>query len=318
MLSCVMRLACALLFLSAGSWSAHGVQALDMETTSPTAAKADASGIVTEWDIDFLEPGRAEKLDLYLPADRPKDVRSPAVVIIHGGGWVGGDKRGVRERVTGTALAEAGYVCASVEYMKEAGKRWPTNLYDCKNAVRWLRKNADRLQVDSDRIGVIGGSAGGHLALTVAYTPGVERLEPPAPYPGISSEVHACVNMYGITNLVTRKARQKDGGFGEAVTSGTALFPFAREENPELWKLASPVNHISPKSPPTLIIHGTADSTVNHDQATELAAKLAEHGVLHELLSLPGAPHAFALNDKRLPTDLRPDVVAFFDKHLKR
>ena len=129
-------------------------------------------GVVIERDVTYLAPGRKEKLDLYLPASRPKATRSPAVVIIHGGGWSGGDKASGREFNIGTTLAKAGYVCASVEYFKGAAGRWPTNLYDCKNAVRFLRAHADRYQVDVDHVGVIGGSAGGHLALMVAYTTG--------------------------------------------------------------------------------------------------------------------------------------------------
>ena len=91
------------------------------------------------------------------------------MLIIHGGGWVGGDKGVSREFKIGTTLAKAGYVCASVNYTLERGN-WPQNLFDCKNAVRYLRKNSDNYQVDAKHIGVVGGSAGGHLALMVAYT----------------------------------------------------------------------------------------------------------------------------------------------------
>lgn len=273
--------------------------------------------VILERDVAYLSPGRAEKLDLYMPRRREAGTRSPAVVIIHGGGWVGGDKGARREIVTGTALAQAGYVAVSVEYMKEPGKRWPTNLHDCKNAVRWLRVNAERLQVDPERIGVIGGSAGGHLALMVAYTAGIPELEPESPYPGVSSAVKACVNMYGITNLLTRQKTDKDGTPNGGVTTTSALLTVSRTENPDLWRLASPVFHVSPKCPPTMTIHGTADTTVDRDQASELDARLREHGVPHELVMIPGGKHAFPLNDKRLPEDLRPAVIRFFDRYLR-
>jgi acetyl esterase/lipase len=279
---------------------------------------APPPGVLIEPDLAYLPPGRPEKLDLYLPAGRAKSVRSPAVVIIHGGGWTGGDKAAAREFNLGSTLALAGYVCASVEYYKGPG-RWPTNLWDCKNAVRFLRRNADRYQVDPNHLGVIGGSAGGHLALMVAYTPGVPELTPQSPYPGVSDQVQACVDMYGITDLLTRRATRPDGtpdgGLREA-----GLFPGKRDDQPAKWKLASPVYHVAKSSPPTLILHGMADTTVDRDQALELDRTLTDHGVEHQLLLIPGIGHTFDLqhwNRKPLPQDLRPVVTSFFDQHLK-
>jgi len=289
------------------------------KTTRPAVLPPAPEGTVIEREVAYLPAGRKEKLDLYLPADRSKSVRSPAVVIIHGGGWSGGDKASGREFNLGTTLAKAGYVCASVEYLKEGSGRWPTNLHDCKNAVRFLRANADRYQVDAAHIGVIGGSAGGHLALMVAYTPEVKELTPAAPYPGVSDRVQACVDMYGVTDLVTRQATEPDGTpNGKLREAG--LFPDKRGESPAKWKLASPVSHISKASPPTLILHGLVDTTVDREQSQELDRKLGEQGVEHRLILLPGVGHTFDLEQwqrKPLPQDLRPVVVGFFDQHLK-
>ena len=274
-----------------------------------------------EQNVSYLEPGREEKLDIYLPANRPKDARSPGIVIIHGGGWAGGDKAASREFNIGTNLAKAGYVCASVNYMLDAGKRWPTNLQDCKNAVRFLRKYAERYQVDSDNIGVIGGSAGGHLALMVAYTAGVPELEPSAPYPGVSSAVKAVVDMYGIANLATRRKTDADGNPIGAFWRSSNMISGSPEENPAAWRLASPIFHIKKDSPPTLILHGTKDTTVDRAQSVELAAKLKQHGVEHRLILIEGIGHTFDLQTwgrKPLPYDLRPTVIGFFDKYLKR
>lgn len=269
-------------------------------------------------DLTYLEPERPEKLDLYLPVNRVPGERSPAIVIIHGGGWAGGDKAARRELVSGIAFAQAGYVAISVEYEKREGKRWPTNLQDCKNGVRWLRANAEKLQIDSKRIGVIGGSAGGHLALMVAYTSGIEELEPDAPYPGVSSAVAACVNLYGITNLATRQRTAKDGKPTGKLYTTTTLFTETRKEAPEKYKLASPVHHITKDSPPTLTIHGSADRVVDRQQATEINDALRREGVLGELISIPKGIHAFALDDRRLPEDMRPAVISFFDQHLTK
>jgi acetyl esterase/lipase len=276
-------------------------------------------GVRTERDVTFLEPERAEKLDLYIPADRQFGVLSPAVVIIHGGGWTGGNKAQVREFRIGTTLAKAGYVCASVEYKKEGVDRWPTNLKDSKNAVRFLRANSAKYQVDADNIGVLGGSAGGHLALMVAYTSGVKELSPEAPYPGVRDDVKAVVDLYGVTDLTTRQATEPDGTpNGKLREAG--LFPEKRGENEAKWKLASPVNHISKSSPATLILHGTADTTVDREQSMQLAKALGAAGVEHELKLLPGVGHTFDLEEwqkKPLPQDLRPLVIGFLDRHLK-
>jgi len=276
-------------------------------------------GVTILPNLPFLESGREELLDLYLPANRTPDTESPGVVIIHGGGWRGGDKSAAREFNIGTTLAKAGYVCASVEYLKDSPDLWPKNLLDCKNGVRFLRANAALYQVDPDHIGVIGGSAGGHLALMVAYTHGVKGFTPRSPYPGVSDHVQACVNMYGIADLLSRQSTQPDGTPTGQLRNST-LFSDAREENPDLWKSASPVSYISPATPPTLILHGMIDTTVDRDQSISLARKLKESGVEHELILLAGVGHTFDLQTwakKPLPQDLRPVVTGFFDRHLK-
>jgi acetyl esterase/lipase len=288
--------------------------------TTRTAFPPAPPGVEIRRDVSYLPPERSEKLDLYLPADRETTVRSPAVVIIHGGGWVGGDKSAAREFNIGTTLAGAGYVCASVNYVLDESKRWPGNLLDCKNAVRFLRTHADRYRIDPARIGVIGGSAGGHLALMVAYTSDVPELEPSAPYPGVSSGVRAVVNMYGITNLLTRRKTEADGTPVGPPARSSALVKGASDENPGAWRLASPVYHVSAAVPPTLILHGTADTTVDRDQAVELADALRKHGVEHRLILIDGIGHTFDLQTwrrKPLPMDLRPVVIGFFDKHLR-
>ena len=278
-------------------------------------------GVTIQQDVSYLAPGRTEKLDLYLPASRPKNVRSPAVVMIHGGGWTGGDKAEGRSFNICTTLAKAGYVCISINYILERGKCWPADLYDCKNAVRWLRVNAEKYQVDADHIGVLGGSAGGHLALMVAYTNRVPRLEPASPYPGVSDKVSCVVNMYGITNLLIRQKTDAQGVPTGQVLTSEALMTKPLSEDREAYSFASPVHHISKNSPPTLILHGLIDSTVDYEQAKELARKLEARGVEHQLALLEGVGHTFDLQGwqhKPLPQDVRSMVVGFFDKHLKR
>ena len=131
-----------------------------------TVLAADPADFRIERNVAYLLEGRAEKADLYLPLEIPKGRRVPAVVIIHGGGFTGGKRDAARELNIGGTLARNGYIGMSIDYVLAApGKpTWPQNLHDCKTAVRWLRANAERLQIDPEHIGVIGGSAGGTLA----------------------------------------------------------------------------------------------------------------------------------------------------------
>jgi acetyl esterase/lipase len=259
-----------------------------------------AAEVRTEHDVDYLGGGRREKADLYLPASPKPGQKFPAVLIIHGGGWSGGDKRATREINIGTTLAQNGYVGMSINYALATSSNttptWPQNLYDCKNAVRWLRQNAGHLQIDPERIGVIGGSAGGHLAAMVALT-GPE-LDPPGTG---SCRVQCAVDLYGPVLWF----EQRD----------ISMFRKTRAEAPELYKQADPRTHADKNDPPILILHGTADKTVAVADSEALAVALKAAGVEHQLEIIPDAPHTFHLQPKQ--RDLRPLVLGFFDKHLK-
>lgn len=176
---------------------------LGLLTPSPIVKAAETIRI--ERDVAYLAPNRHEKGDLYLPSTAADGQRFPAVVIIHGGGWSYGDKGAAREINIGTTLAGHGYVGFSINYVLAAKNRpvWPRNLDDCKTAVRWLRKNADRLHIDPRHIGAIGGSAGGHLAAMLAVTDARAGLDPPAPYGEFSCRVQAAVDLYGPVDLTT-------------------------------------------------------------------------------------------------------------------
>jgi acetyl esterase/lipase len=118
-------------------WAALVTSDATGQTTRPAKTKKPVlppapAGVLIEQDLEYLDPGRAERLDLYRPAERSSDGKLfGGIVIIHGGGWAGGDKAAEREFNIGTTLAKAGYVCVSVNYMMDEGKRWPTNLLDC-------------------------------------------------------------------------------------------------------------------------------------------------------------------------------------------
>ena len=269
-------------------------------------APAALEDVRIEKDVDYLGADRQEKADLYLPADVPKGGRCPGVVIIHGGGWSGGDKGAGREINIGTTLAQHGYVCMSINYVlaskDNTAVTWPQNLHDCKTAVRWLRKNAARLQLNPDHIGAIGGSAGGHLTAMLAVTEAKDGLDPKGPYGEFSCRIQAAVDLYGPADLLS--------------WHDISMFRKKRADAPELYRAASPAIYADKNDPPILILHGTADKTVDVQQSKDFAAVLAKAGTPHELVIVEDAPHSFHLQPKQ--QDLRPLVLGFFDKYLKR
>lgn len=288
---------CCLIILSCWTHELRASQAL-------AAEEKGTDKVVIQKNVSYLPEGRTEKADLYLPPNRSADVRSPAVVIIHGGGWTGGKRDAAREINIGTTIAAHGYVGMSIDYLlaTEEKSSWPQNIHDCKTAVRWLRANAVRLQIDADHIGVIGGSAGGHLTSLLALTGPADGLDPKEPYGEHSCRVQCAIPMYGA---------------GEVRDSSSAklMLGKSRDVAPELYKLASPITHVDAQDPPFLILHGTADKTVPVEQSEILADALQRAGVQHQLILVKDAPHTFHLQPKQ--QDLRPLVLEFLDKHLK-
>lgn len=288
---------------------AHLFVAFAVLCRAATAAAQAPDGVapdevVIERGVSYLPEGRAEKADLYLPKNRDAAVRSPAVVIIHGGGWTGGKRDAGRELNIGTTLAANGYVALSIDYLLATPEQpaWPTNIHDCKTAVRWLRANADRLQIDAAHIGAIGGSAGGHLTALLATSGNVRELDPPGSYADLSCAIQCAVPMYGAAEV-------------RDTPNAKVMLGKTKAEAPELYRLASPIALADPKDPPCLILHGTGDTTVPVEQSEILARALKQAGVEHELVIVEGAPHSFHLQPKQ--RDLRPLVLGFFDKHLK-
>jgi acetyl esterase/lipase len=273
--------------------------------------------------VSYLGAGRTEKLDVYLPAKPAPGVRSPAFVCIHGGGWMNLSKSEGRSVEICTTLAKAGYVTVSIDYRMGPGA-WPTNLFDCKNAVRFLRAHAADYRLDPERIAVGGGSAGGHLAQLVGFTSGNLDLEPvgaATPYPGVSDTVRAVVDLYGPSSVwITEKthANQPPAERQAKLAERLAVFG-AADATANVLRVASPITHITNDSPPVLILHGLNDPNVELDQSRDLAAAQKSHGVAHELIFVEGAGHSFDLetwNKQPLSRDLRPVVLAFLAKHL--
>ncbi len=235
-------------------------------------------------DIEYGRVGeRALQADLYLP--KPLDKRVPGLIFIHGGGWKGGKRADYR--VYTIDFAKRGYVVATITYRLAQEAKFPAALEDVKCAVRWMRSHADELHVDPQRIAVLGGSAGGHLALMVGYTSDKSEWEGQGGHAGVSSAVQAVVDLYGPTDL--------DTPLGQASDLVSNFLGKSYAEAPELYRAASPVTHLDAKDPPTFILHGTIDSIVPVEQSDLLAEKLRSLSVPYWYDRLTGWPHTMDL-----------------------
>jgi acetyl esterase/lipase len=285
----------------------------------PAVGRADEKPAVkVEKGIVYGKSGGVElKLDLARPAEGKGPF--PAVVCIHGGAWQGGSRVGHRSTIK--HLAEHGYVAVSVSYRLAPKHRWPAQVNDVKCAVRYLRARAKELKVDPRKIGALGDSAGGHLALLLGFMDTRDGLEGDGGHSRQSSKVQAVVNYYGPTDLRTWKpteegeklfrlwSKGKQGGDDllKAVC-GTA------DRKAKVIAQLSPVIYIDAKDAPVLTFHGTKDPLVPFSQAKELHAALRKAGVKEKLEVLEGRGHGWGGKDKERTNKL---TVEFFDRHLK-
>lgn len=261
--------------------------------------------VIVEKGIEYGKGGDvALKLDLYSPKNREKAL--PGVIFIHGGAWRGGSREMYHYYCT--KFAEHGYVAATISYRLSGVAKFPAAVEDAKCAVRWLRANAEKYGVDPDRIGVAGGSAGGHLSMMVGYAPDMPDLEGKGGNADTSSRVQAVVNLYGPTDLTTDFARTK--GVVIDFLDGKTF-----DDAPELYRLASPITHVTEDDPPTLILHGSIDATVPIDQAVLLVDKLKETGVTFNYDRLEGWPHAMDI-EENVNRYCLAKMLQFFGEHL--
>lgn len=267
------------------------------------------ANVEAHWDIPYAgtdEP--RQRLDLLLPRER--EGKLPVIVAIHGGGWIGGDKRGVIGRIA-PLVATGKYAGVSVGYRLSIQASWPAQIHDCKAAIRWLRANADRYGLDPERIGVIGWSAGGHLAAMLGTTGDTAELDGElGEFRGQPTRVQSVVDVFGPSDL--RIIREEAGdGPGRPGVLVERLLGGPPAERQELARSASPIVFVSKEDPPFLIIHGTDDNVVPYRQSVRLRDRLREVGVPVALITVEGAGHGNFRNPK-----IDELICQFFATHL--
>lgn len=247
--------------------------------------------------------GQKLLLDVYQPSDQTASSR-PAIMLIHGGGWTSFDKSTMRGM--GQFLARHGFVAFSVDYrlFHEAENRWPAQLDDVQRSVRWVRANSSKYNLNPDRIGAFGHSAGAQLAALL----GMEdtRNNTDLVLAKYSSRVQAVVDVSGPSDFIANHDPDGDAFLAN-------FFGGDESNHAEVWRDASPVFHASKDTAPFLIVHGTQDMNVPIAQSQELFETLQHNGVPVTFVKVDDA-HTFQTPEARKRLAL--ESLAFFKRYL--
>ncbi len=244
--------------------------------------------------------GRELRCDVYTPAGA---ANTPAVLVLYGGGWRMGDRGRVREACL--SLARRGFVAVAGEYRLTPESPWPAQIHDVKAAIRWMRANARALHIDAARIAAQGHSAGAHLALLAAGTPGLPEFEGEGGNPGVATDLAAVVGIY--PPVVFQAGSERISG---SVPANALLGKAATEA---LARAASPITYASEAFPPAFLLHGTTDKVVPPSATLRMYEALIAAGARVEMHMYSELPHGFA----RLPS-MQDQVQAEIADFLRR
>jgi len=256
-------------------------------------------------DLEYVPGGHErQKLDLYLPAGATEPL--PVIVWIHGGAWRAGSKQNCPAR----RFCARGYAVASINYRLSQHATFPAQLEDCKAAIRYLRANAAKYNLDPGRFGVWGSSAGGHLAAMVGTTGRVEEFEK-GPNLDYASTVQAACDFFGPTDFTTMSSFPSRMDHDSPESPESKLIGGPIQQNKDKCRRASPITYIDKNDPPFLIVHGDKDPVVPHNQSQIFYEALRKAKVRAKFHTVEGAGHGFK--------DPKVDrmVERFFDRHLK-
>ena len=287
--------------------------ALKLRGVTVSRATAETAGggldIDVQRDVVYAVNGdRKMTADVFLPRGDSKGLR-PAVLVVHGGGWLKGDKSKFHHLAA--ALARRGFVAVSVGYRLGGEAKFPAAVHDCNAATRWLRSSAERYRVDPKRIGAVGGSAGGHLVGLMAAAPHVAALQGNGGHAGVSSRLQAAVVLAGPMQLTTGPVARKSREQPES-SNANKWFGKTLDQAPALYKLAAPFTHFSPKTPPMLFMRGQYDDPPANTQGR---ARLAGHNVSTRATVYFRGRHG-CWNQHPWFDVMADDIDAFLSRHL--
>ncbi|MEL7037654.1 MAG: alpha/beta hydrolase [Cyanobacteria bacterium J06592_8] len=255
----------------------------------------------THLDINYLTiNGHSLKLDIY---QRKTSQPHPTLIFIHGGGWIGGERRlQVRKLIP---YLEMGLSVVNIEYRLAEIALAPAAVADCLCALCWVIRHAEKYNFDTDKIILAGESAGGHLALTTGMIPASTEWD--LPCTGDEElKVAAIINWYGITDV-------RDLIVGNNIREYAVMWLGNQPNKLEIAEKVSPLNYIQPNLPPILTIHGDADTVVPYSHAVRLHQALDDARVENQLLTLPNAGHGqFNVSEERR---INQTIRAFLEQY---
>ena len=270
-------------------------------------SKITKDSLDAKLDVTYAKyGGRTLEMDIYRP--RKAWGALPAIVCIHGGGWAKGNR--TNHRNVAQALAERGFVTATISYRLSGEAPFPAAIQDCKAAVRFLRANAKTYGIDAAKIGAIGHSAGGHLTALLATSGGVQALEGDGGYADFSSAIQAAVPMGAQTDLLSQRTRE----ISAAEDRGQIWRQFLRgslEDSPEVYRLASPLVHLDKNDPLCCFITGENDDAST--QANKFRNQMSRLNIPANLTVIKDAPHSFLT--KQIWFD---QLINLADAHFKK
>ncbi|MCF7845473.1 MAG: alpha/beta hydrolase [Candidatus Pacebacteria bacterium] len=281
----------------------------EKEKANPELCPEDCEGDVptTVFDLKYSSvESDAVKLDLYFP-EKTCNGKLPLIVMIHGGAFKAGDKYPADT----SFLTDNCYAVASINYRLSDEAIFPAGNYDVKSAVRWLRANADKYNLDSENFGVMGGSAGGYYSSFLGTTGDIKDFDA-GDNLEYSSAVQAVVNQYGIADFSTLAQNRKDLELPGSIVESNYLGCDIRSADCTNAVKASPINYVSKEDPPFFILHGEEDTQIPINQSQDFYKKLQNTGVISEFISIPGAGHG----GKEF-NNYKPQILSFFNEHLK-
>lgn len=273
------------------------------------------------FDLPYANLSSAQKVDIYWPAEGNGPF--PVILVIHGGAFMGGDKRDIQLTPMLEGL-KRGYAVVSMNYRMSGEAIFPALVQDVRAAIRWVRANAEKFLLDPEKIAAWGGSAGGYLSLMAGVAADIPELDDPTlGNPDQPGHVQAVVAWFPPTDFLKMDEQLAESGFvqpSEFAHSGenspeSLILGQKITEIPELVRKANPETYIRPGLPPFFIQHGTADDTVPYQQSQSFAEKLrgiAPQTVTYELL--PNARHADAAFET--PQNIQK-VLDFLDRSLR-
>ena len=255
-----------------------------------------------------------QMLDLVLPQKPAGDKPLPVIVFIHGGAWRAGNKSSGLGRVA-KYVAAGNYAGVSVGYRLTNEAIWPAQIHDCKAAIRWIRANAKKYNLDGDHIGVWGTSAGGHLVAMLGTSGDVKAMDGTlGPNAKFSSRVTCVVDCFGPTDFAQMDAHRPPGArmaHDPADSPESKLVGGPIQKNKDKVAAANPITYVSKGDPPFIIAHGTADPLVPFHQSELLDAAFRRAGIKQVFIHVIGGGHGFG------GAEFEGRVTAFFDKHLR-